>query len=62
MMGAGFQKARVGSVMIFLYPHLERIEKDASPYQRIFGRIENMVRWIFPFNGLGYYLLAICTK
>ena len=59
---AGFQKARVGSVMIFLYPHLQRIEADASLYLRVSGRIENMVRWIFPFNGLGYYLLAICTK
>ena len=62
MRGAGFQRARVGSIMIFLYPHLRRIEKKVSLYQRISGRIENLVRWDFPFNSIGYYLLAVCTK
>jgi len=62
MRGAGFQGVRVGSVMIFLYPHLHRIEKPPSLYQRIFGRIENILRWVYPFNAIGYYLLAICTK
>ena len=62
MRGAGFQRARVGSIMIFLYPHLHRIEKKVSLYQQISGRIENIVRWDFPFNSIGYYLLAVCTK
>jgi len=62
MRGAGFQRARVGSIMIFLYPHLRRIEKKVSLYQRISGRIENIVRWDFPFNSIGYYLFAVCTK
>ncbi|HIE31589.1 MAG TPA: class I SAM-dependent methyltransferase [Methanosarcinales archaeon] len=62
MRDAGFHKARVGSIMIFLYPHLHRIEKSASLYQQISGRIENIVRWDFPFNSIGYYLLAVCTK
>jgi len=62
MRNIGFRKTRVGSVMIFLYPHLRRIDRKPSLYLRVFGRIENMVRWAYPWSGIGYYLIAVVTK
>ncbi|MCD6207934.1 MAG: methyltransferase domain-containing protein [Methanosarcinales archaeon] len=62
MRNIGFRKTRVGSVMIFLYPHLHRIDRKPSLYLRVFGRIENMVRWAYPWSGIGYYLIAVVTK
>jgi len=62
MQATGFQNVRIGSVMIFLYPHLHRIENEASPYLRVSGRIENVVRWTYPFNSIGYYLFVVCVK
>jgi len=55
---AGF-KVRIGSLLILLYPHNN---KNLRFYEKIFIRFEDKARWIYPFNGFGYYHLAIFKK
>ncbi|MEA3294297.1 MAG: class I SAM-dependent methyltransferase [Euryarchaeota archaeon] len=52
-------KVRIGSLLILLYPHNN---KNLRFYEKMFIRFEDKARWIYPFNGFGYYHLAIFKK
>ncbi|MCD4845044.1 MAG: methyltransferase domain-containing protein [Methanosarcinales archaeon] len=58
LQSAGF-KVRIGSLLILLYPHNN---KKLRFYEKMFIRFEEKARWIYPFNGFGYYHLAIFKK
>ena len=52
-------KIKIGSLLLLLYPFNA---KNLLPWEKMFIRFENEVRWNYPFNGLGYYLLVIVEK
>jgi ubiquinone/menaquinone biosynthesis C-methylase UbiE len=52
-------KVRIGSLLLLLYPHDNR---KLSFYEKYFIRFEEMVRWRYPFNHLGYYHLVVSEK
>ncbi len=52
-------KIKIGSLLLLLYPFNT---KNLSPFEKFFIRFENKVRWDYPFNSLGYYLLVIAEK
>ena len=55
---AGF-KVSIGCLLLLLYPHNNR---KLYFYEKFFLRFEDKVRWLFPFNSLGFYHLAVFEK
>lgn len=52
-------KVRIGSILLLIYPH------DRGRllfHEKLFALFEAPIRWSSPFNGLGYYLLAVLAK
>lgn len=52
-------KARIGSLLLFVYPFSPR---KLLLHEKIFIRFEDAARWYYPFNSLGYYHLVIVEK
>lgn len=60
---AGFEKIRIGSILIFFKPVFRyNPQTELKGIKSLFGKIEDKVRWIPPFNGLGTYLIVCAQK
>ena len=60
---AGFEIKRIGGIYIFTYPRFKKEEQlELKGINKLLARLEDSVRWSFPFNMLGYYLIVVARK
>lgn len=61
--GAGFRRIYVGGILIFFKPKFEYTSQtELKGMKCLLGKIEDMLRWISPFNRLGTYLIVWAKK
>jgi len=57
-----FSSVKIGSVMILVPPKYEHDKRSMPRLLRLLAAIEDKIRWIFPFNSLGEFLILVSTK
>ncbi len=53
---------RTGALLLFFLPKFGYSDKPLSAWKKGFARIENKLRWRYPFNRMGYYILGAARK
>lgn len=60
---SGFKKIRIGSIFFLLRPMFVKSKRSyLTKLERKLSRLEDKLRWIFPFSALGYYLIVVVQK
>ncbi|MHA1722351.1 MAG: methyltransferase domain-containing protein [Candidatus Baldrarchaeia archaeon] len=60
---AGFRRVYVGSILIFFKPEFKYASQtELKGIKYLLGKVEDKLRWVPPFNGLGTYLIAWAKK
>ncbi len=62
LLSAKFKNLQLGCLLLFIYPKFKFSSGSLSNKQRFFSKIENLLRWRYPFNRLGYYIIGIAYR
>jgi ubiquinone/menaquinone biosynthesis C-methylase UbiE len=59
---AKFKNLKLGCLLLFIYPKFKFSSGSLSRVQKFFSKIEDLLRWRYPFNRIGYYIFGIAYK
>ena len=60
---SGFRKIKIGSLFFLLRPMFVKSKRQhLTSFENRLAKLENKLRWFFPFSALGYYLIVIAQK
>lgn len=57
-----FADLKLGCLLLFILPKFQFSSKSLSLSQKFLTRIENKLRWRYPFNRAGYYILGVARR
>ncbi|MEM2924724.1 MAG: class I SAM-dependent methyltransferase [Methanocellales archaeon] len=57
-----FKNLKLGCLLLFIYPRFKFHAGSLSSVQKFFSKVEDLLRWRYPFNKIGYYILGIALR
>lgn len=62
LLSAKFKNLKLGCLLLLIYPRFKFHRGSLSRVQRFFSKIEDLLRWRYPFNQIGYYIIGIAYR
>ncbi|MEM2925438.1 MAG: class I SAM-dependent methyltransferase [Methanocellales archaeon] len=62
LLSTKFENLKLGCLLLFIYPKFKFHRGSLSSTQKFFSKIEDLLRWRYPFNQIGYYIFGIAYK